>query len=105
MKLLFMCDVYGFFYRHQQYTLIYEEHERCFLKIRNQGVPKAPHSAKDIKDQISRPEIFDTYCKSKHTDGQKKFLDYVHEGTDFNYCIFSSKHIINMIQQKIVPAN
>lgn len=37
--------VYFYFtHRHQQSTILYEDHERCLQKSRNMGVPKAPET-------------------------------------------------------------
>lgn len=94
-----------FIYRHQQCTLLYEDHERCLQKTRNMGVPKAPESVTEIRSAINRADIFDTYCKTNHIDSRDVFLDHLYEGKDFSYCIFSSKKMIAQIEETIDVPN
>lgn len=65
------------------------------------GVPPAPQTIEDVTKQFDRPEIFDSYGKSKHADGHETFLDYIHNGSDYKFMIFSSKRIIKLIQKNI----
>lgn len=65
------------------------------------GVPKAPQNTKEIRDAINRADIFDAYCKTHHIDGREVFLDHLYDGKDFSYCIFSSKKMIQQIEQYI----
>lgn len=88
---------------HQQSTLLYEPHERQLQRIRNSGVPTAPKTIDDIIKQFDRPEIFDAYGKTKHTDGREIFLDHIHKGSDFCCMIFSSKRIMTLIKTHIKP--
>lgn len=88
-------------HRHQACTLLYEDHERCLQKTRKLGVPKAPANVAEIRDAINRTEIFDLYCRTNHTDVRDLFLDQLYDGKDFSYCIFSSKKIIALIEEKI----
>lgn len=55
----------------------------------------------EIRAAINRAEIFDTYCKTMHTDIRELFLDYLYDGQDFSYCIFTSKKIMQLIEEKI----
>lgn len=91
-----------FFHSYQQCTLLFEEHERQFQRIRNLGVPPAPKTIDDIVKQFDRPDILDVFGKSKHEDGREMFLDYIHKGSHFNYMIFSSKRIIKYIKINIL---
>lgn len=92
-----------FFYRYQNSSLLYEDHERCLQQNRNHGVPKAPETVDEIREAISRSEIYDLYCKTDHQDGREIFLDHLYEGKDFSYCIFSSKKIIQHIEATTQP--
>lgn len=90
--------------RNQQCTLLFEEHERQFQRLKKSGVPPAPRTIDDVLTAFERPDIFDAYAYSKHTDGREKFLDYIHKGPDFNYMIFSSKRIMALINEHIEPS-
>lgn len=72
-------------------------------KNRNHGVPKAPETVAEIRESISRAEIYDFYCKTDHQDGREIFLDHLYDGKDFSYCIFSSKKIMQHIEQSTKP--
>lgn len=41
------------FFRNQKCTLVYEDHIRAFQKARNVGVPKAPSTPAEIRDQFN----------------------------------------------------
>lgn len=96
-----MCFFLYHTHRHQQCTLLYEDHERCLQKTRKLGVPKAPSNVDEIREAMKRSEIFDTYCRTFHTDVRDLFLDHLYDGKDFSYCIFSSKKIMQLIEEKI----
>lgn len=97
LKIIFRIS--NCFFRNQKCTLIYEDHIRAFQKARNVGVPKAPSTPAEIRDQFNRPEVYNVYGKTDHEDTREIFFDYLYEGKDFSYCIFSSKKIIDMIRK------
>lgn len=80
--------------------MIYEDHERSFQRLRNLGVPKAPKNIEDIRKAFSDARIYDFYCKTDHEDHREIFFDHLHQSTDFSYCVFSSKKIIEFIRCK-----
>lgn len=90
-------------HRHQRCTtLLIVDVLRGLQKIRSLGVPKAPINIAEIRSAINRVEIFETYCRTMHTEIRELFLDHLYEGKDFSYCIFSSKKIMQLIEEKIV---
>lgn len=103
------CNVVHFSYSiflpyicsHQQATCLYERHARQLLRIRNLDVPPVPKTIDDIIKLFDRADIFDTYGRTKHTDGRETFLDYIHKGSDYNFMIFSNKRIIALIKKHI----
>lgn len=100
MLISFLC-VCLFKNSHQKCSLLYETIARGLQKIRNKGVPKAPSTAHEIKNAFDRPDIFEFYGKTDHSDSREILFDNVYDGNDFAYCIFSSKKIIGLIEKHI----
>lgn len=105
LLLLFICAHFNcviFFsctIRYQTCTLLFDDHERTFNRLRARGVPTTPNSPEEIKLAFARPDIFECYGKTDHTDSREIFFDHVHVGMDFSYCIFSSKKIMQHIEK------
>lgn len=81
-------------------SFVYSDHERALQLIRNKNIPTAPTTFDDIDKAFKRLEIYKQFCMTEHDDGTEIFLDtlYSDPAGQFQYCVFSSKKIIQYIK-------
>lgn len=83
--------------------LPFTQYERTLLEIRKQSIPKNPANCVEIGEAFQNENIMNMLGRSKNVE-KAVFFDGVVERETHSFCVFSSKHIIALIQQHIEPA-
>lgn len=96
---MFICT-----YRDQEATkyLNYNKMKRGLQKITNKIFVKSPKSALEVTEAFRKENIWNEFGVTKG-DEHLPFFKACIQKDDFEYCIFSSDKIINLIQEFIPP--
>lgn len=63
--------------------------------------PKAPSDCDDINKIFEDEDLLKEFGYTKHDEHSTPFFRVAHKSTQFEYCVFASQRIIDLIQQHI----
>lgn len=81
-------------------TLDYFKYERTLQLIRSASFPKNPLTCDEIVDAFKDKNIMDAIGRSQHV-AKDVFYDGVVQTEHYSFCVFSSKYMIQMIENHI----
>lgn len=89
-------------FRFPRSNLRFAKVQKTLQRIKNGVLPKNPISVEEIKAAFNRPEILQAFGHTFGEDGTKDiFFDDAIDTGDVQYCVFSSKKIIKVINEHI----
>lgn len=95
MFILFGCS-------HQNTTVELKSIVRNCQKIKNGVVPKNPTNVDELNETFKDEQVMNTYGFSQHKEDRRRFFDVAVQRNDYSYCVFSSKHLIELALGNLV---
>lgn len=78
----------------------YFKYERTLQLIRSASFPKNPVTCDEISEAFQNRNIMDAIGRSQHVT-KDEFYNGIVQNEQYSFCVFSSKHIMNMIENHI----
>lgn len=91
-------------YRHQNADIDFKKYERTFQRIKKGSLPANPTTVAEIIAAFEKDSIMTSYGESLHVDKTYRFFDGAFEAPDHSFCVFSSKATIELVLEKMTPA-
>lgn len=76
------------------------KHERTLQKIRNHAFPTNPKDCAEIIAAFENQNIMDSIGRSQHVS-KYAFFNGAVKTEEHSFCVFSSKHIMDLIEKRI----